>query len=667
MSGTKVIEFKNWQNLSFTEVKKGFGNLVHSPNSDNLAHSLDQRYRISTFLCKFAKVKSIIPALLLSGLFFSACKKEMKVKNHTYGNYDEVRISHISLDLLVDFEKKSMAGSATLDIENLTGAEQVILDHKNMDIQYAAVDGAEVAFQIGPFDSILGSALIIPIKKESKKVLVKYKTHADAEALQWLSPEQTNDKKYPFLFSQSQAILARTWIPLMDAPAIRFTYDARIQVPKHLMAVMSAANPTVKNAEGVYHFKQDKPIPSYLMAIAAGDMQFQTLGRNTGVYAEPGMLEKSAWEFADMQSMVDSAEALYGPYAWGRCDVLVLPPSFPFGGMENPVLTFATPTIIAGDRSLVSLVAHELAHSWSGNLVTNETWNDFWLNEGFTVYFEQRIMEKIYGFDYAEMLTALSRGELQHSVDNMMADPNSKNDTRLFLDLEGRSPDDGVTDIAYEKGRFFLRSIEKVVGRENWDKFLVDYFKTNAFRTMTTDRFIQYLETNLLSKNEAWKKQVNYKEWIFETGLPANCGNIQSKELAKVDEAIKAYSKGYDVDVVDTTGYTTHHWLYFLRNLPVLNAAQMKSLDNRFAFTQSGNAEILCDWFVLSSRYQYTDAYDAMRGFLSSVGRRKFLSPIYRELIKTPKGKEMALDIFKQAEKGYHAVAARTLRDMLGI
>lgn len=609
----------------------------------------------------------IFTAVLMGGLILTSCNKKMKVQNHTYGNYDKVKITHLSLKLNVDFEKHSVGGSATWDIDNTGKAPHIILDHKNMDILKTEVDGAPVNFEIGDFDSVLGAALVIPIESTSKKITVIYKTHPDAEALQWLSPEQTHDKKHPFLFSQSQAILARTWIPLMDAPAVRFTYDATVSVPTNLMAMMSAANPTEKNAQGLYHFKQEKPIPSYLMAIAVGDVEFRSLGRNTGVYAEPGMMEKSHWEFADMQSMVDSAEALYGPYAWGRYDVLVLPPSFPFGGMENPVLTFATPTIIAGDRSLVSLIAHELAHSWSGNLVTNETWNDFWLNEGFTVYFEQRIMEKIYGHDYAEMLTALSRGELQRTVDSMMADPGQRPDTKLFLNLDGRNPDDGVTDIAYEKGRFFLRSIEKVVGRPAWDAFLNQYFAENAFKTMTTDRFLAYLQENLLSKNRDWEAQINYKEWIFTEGLPSNCEVIKSKELEKVDTAVAKFIQNRNPSSIDTTGYTTHHWLYLLRNLPKMNPAEMLAMDKAFNLSNGGNSEILCDWFQLCVRNGYPEGNAQMRRFLKSVGRRKFLTPIYRELIATPEGKALALDIFKEAESGYHAVAVKTLRDMLGV
>jgi leukotriene A-4 hydrolase/aminopeptidase len=595
-------------------------------------------------------------------LFFIACSQH-EASNHSYGNHNDISIQHISLDLTADFSAKTLKGSATLTLKHHRKADELILDTKDLEIFKVEVDGKEASYDLGKRDSILGTPLIIPVKANSVKVTVHYSTHPEAEALQWLSPEQTNDKKDPFMFSQSQAILARTWIPLQDCPAVRFTYDAKIKVPPHLMAMMSATNPASKNPEGIYTFNQNKPIPSYLMAIAIGNVEFKKLGRNCGVYAEPGMLPKSAWEMEDLQSMIDSAEALYGPYAWGRYDVLVLPPSFPFGGMENPCLTFATPTIIAGDRSLVSLVAHELAHSWSGNLVTNETWNDFWLNEGFTVYFEQRIMEKIYGRDYAEMLSAIGLGELKKSMDEMLKEAPA--DTKLYLDLTGRNPDDGVTDIAYEKGRFFLRSVEELVGREEWDRFVKQYFNAHAFQTMNTKTFIAYLNSNLLDKNPTWKAKVNTEEWIYKQGLPANCPQVNSKEFKRVEASAAAFSKSHNAKDIDTANYTTHHWLHLLRNLNNLSVDDMKALDDAYAFTGTGNCEIACDWYQLAIKYKYSAAYPEMEKFLIAVGRRKFLKPIYKELLSTSQGKSMAADIFGKAKSGYHAVAVNTIEDML--
>lgn len=613
----------------------------------------------------FCKVnKALIAACTL---LIAACSQNksrpMPARNHSYSNYDQISVKHLKLNLSADFKAKTLSGTATLVLNHLQPAEELILDTRKLNISKVEADGKEVKFALGTEDSILGSALIIPVTAATREVTVHYSTSPDAEALQWLEPAQTNDKTHPFMFSQSQAILARTWIPLQDCPAVRFTYEADITVPSDLMAMMSATNTTTRNAQGKYHFEQKKPIPAYLMAIAAGNVEFRNLGRNCGMYAEPGMLEKSAWEMADLQSMIDSAEALYGPYAWGRYDVLVLPPSFPFGGMENPCLTFATPTIIAGDRSLVSLVAHELAHSWSGNLVTNETWNDFWLNEGFTVYFEQRIMEKIYGRDYAEMLTAIGLGELKKTMAEMLEE--APEDTKLYLNLDGRNPDDGVSDIAYEKGRFFLRSIEAVVGRTEWDAFLKNYFSTHAFQTMNTEKFLAYLHANLLDKNPEWKKQVNEKQWIYETGLPSNCPVIESKEFARVEASVAAYTKRRDPKSIDTKGYTTHHWLHLLRNMPVLSREEMAALDQAFKFTGTGNSEIACDWYQLAVKYQYTEAYTEMEKFLIAVGRRKFLKPIYKELLATSQGKSLAADIFSKAKKGYHAVAVNTIEDML--
>ncbi|MBM3921446.1 MAG: M1 family metallopeptidase, partial [Sphingomonadales bacterium] len=310
--------------------------------------------------------------------------------------------------------------------------------------------------------------------------------------------------------------------------------------------------------------------------------------------------------------------------------------------------------------SLVSLVAHELAHSWSGNLVTNETWSDFWLNEGFTVYFEQRIIEKIYGHDYAEMLAGIGRGELQHTLGDLMQE--APDDTKLFLNLDGRNPDDGVTDIAYEKGRFFLRRIEEVVGRPAWDAFLNDYFKTHAFKTMNTKRFVAYLNEKLLNQHPG---KIDLNTWIYGTGLPKDAPVVNSKELQRVNDAVALYTKSRNPADIDTKGYTTHHWLFLLRGMPALSVEEMAALDKIFSFTGIGNAEIACDWYTLSVKNGYESAYPEMAKFLKSVGRRKFLLPIYKNLVKTAKGKALAEQIFSEARKGYHAVAAGSIADII--
>jgi leukotriene-A4 hydrolase len=584
---------------------------------------------------------------------------------HSFSQPNHAVVKHISLDLNVNFKEKTLSGTAILEIENITGTDQLQLDTRDLTIQKITLDQNEsTTFTLDAPLEFLGSKLTIKIKPETKKVNITYFTSPTAAALQWLEPSQTAGGKFPFLFTQSQAILARTWIPLQDSPGIKFTYDAKITVPNELMALMSAENDTVLHADGVYNFKMPQPVSSYLMALAVGNLEFQSYDNRSGVFAEPSLIKKAAWEFEDLPKMISSAEELYGPYTWGRYDVLVLPPSFPFGGMENPRITFATPTIIAGDRSLVALIAHELAHSWSGNLVTNATWNDFWLNEGFTVYFETRIMEKIYGKNYADMLTLLSLGELKETIHKMGAD---SRETHLYADLEGRDPDDGVSDIAYEKGRFFLTAIEENVGREKWDAFLNKYFTTFAFKSMNTVTFLDYLEKELIKGDASLRNKINANAWIYGPGLPANCPTIRSVELERAGNAASDFLTSYSTKSIDTLNWTTHHWMYFLRSMKgKLDVSKMEILDKSFAFTNSGNSEIQCEWYLAAIATGYTKAFPNMEHFLLSVGRRKFVKPLFTELAKTSAGLALANKIYEKARPGYHAVTVQTVDGILG-
>ena len=678
--------------------------------------------------------------------------------HHSYANDGEFLITHMDMRLAVNFADKTIEGWVEYSLVHaylrdnrkpgsvppdhfnpITGNHILLLDHRDMDVLgvYAGgsfdkksgklKNGAKgLLFEVGSgvADTLLfGKPLEIEVPRSQSKIVIHYKTRPSAGALQWLSPTQTYDQTHPFLFSQSQAILARTWIPLQDKPSVRFTYTSEVRVvcgigvedpdinPTDFNVVMSAVK--LGNPEGdivsnnkVHRFEQKKPIPSYLMAIAVGSFGYKSLGKNTGVYAEHKLLQKAAWEFADLQKMVDAAGEMFGEYAWGDYNVLVLPPSFPFGGMENPVVTFATPTIIAGDRSLVSLLAHELAHSWSGNLVTNRTWDDYWLNEGFTVYVESRIMEQLYGKNYADMLRVLGKGELDKTLGWMLKE--APEDSHLRLHLGDRDPDEGLTDIAYEKGRFFLMMLEQLYGRAAFDEFLNGHFRKYAFGTVTTDLFLADLKAfhekqvtgNGVGPLPTWRDfEPRVMAWIDGEGLPVGGFPVlESKEFERVEQQVSKFlwsgeplhagsSIPCDASVIDTSGFTTHHWLHLLRKLHTradgspgrLSREEMAGLDARFHFTQTQNAEIACDWFVLSIQSDYRPAYQAMHDFLLKVGRRKFLMPIYEALLAQyvvkdgkyewafAQGKEMATEIFLQAEPGYHPVAARSLRELLGL
>jgi leukotriene-A4 hydrolase len=583
---------------------------------------------------------------------------------HSFAKPADVQASHLDLDIDVDFAQKRISGTATYTLNNKSGKDLVIFDTKNLNILgVTGPDNDSLAFTLGEKDGILGQPLEIQLKPGMQTVKITYATTDGAAALQWLSPQQTFGKQHPFLFTQSQAILARTWIPCQDGPGMRFTYSADVKVPAELLAVMSATNPTERNAEGRYHFEMKQPIPAYLMALAVGDLKFNSVGARTGVYAEPAQLEAAVYEFADMEKMLATAEELYGAYRWERYDLIVLPPSFPFGGMENPRLTFATPTILAGDRSLTSLVAHELAHSWSGNLVTNATWNDFWLNEGFTVYFENRIMEKLYGKDYADMLMVLGYEDLLETIADLGAE---SGDTKLKLELDGRDPDDGMTDIAYEKGFALLRTIEMAVGRTSWDAFLKEYFNSNAFGTMTTEGFITKVNADLIQGDATKASAIQLDKWIYEPGIPEGYPAPTSERFKAVDAELGKFKDDAAAANLVTLGWTTHEWLRFIRGLPKdLSLAKMAELDKAFGFTKSGNAEILGAWFEPVIRQKYTTGYEALEKFMTHVGRRKFVKPLFKLMAETPDGKEMAKKIYAKARPNYHSVTQGTVDEIL--
>jgi len=614
----------------------------------------------------------IIPLMLTFLLFMSGCHRPATGPAETassdpssFANYAAVSVTHLDLDLTVAFPRKTLSGVATLTIENKTGTDRLVLDTRGLTIHSITLgnQGTEAAYTLGEAVPVFGRMLTVYLTPETKRVSIQYTTSPDAPGLQWVTPAQTAGGKEPYLYSQSQFILARSWVPCQDTPAVRMTYTATIRTQPRYLALMSARNPQQKNSSGIYHFEMPRPIPSYLLALAVGNIAFEPIDQRTGIYAEPEVVKQAAWEFANAGKMVAAAEQLYGPYLWGRYDMLVLPPSFPFGGMENPRLTFVTPTILAGDRSLVSLIAHELAHSWSGNLVTNATWNDFWLNEGFTTYFERRITEALRGRQYAEMLSKLTYQELMAEVKKIGPD---NRDTALKLDLGGRDPEEVYSDIPYDKGYFFLRMLEEHFGRETWDHFLREYFRKFQFTSVTTEQFEEYLTRNLLHNDQQLKDRLHVHEWLYEPGLPENLPQVESSELARVDAAIRSFLDSGEASKIDTTGWTTHHYLYFLRQLPdTLSRDQARSLDQTFRFTESGNAPILSAWLTLAIASGYTNAYPRLRDFLSTVGRIYLIEPLYEQLAKSPEGLDMATNIYKQVRPRYHSMTRNAIERVL--
>jgi aminopeptidase N len=589
---------------------------------------------------------------------------------HTLGNPHQIRVRRLELDLTVDFDREQLQGTASLIVERLPGCPPdtpLVLDTRNLTIERVeaastAGDWATAGFEIGPEDPILGTPLSIPVPGDATRVRITYRTGPGARALQWLTPAQTAGGKQPFLFTQSSAARARSWIPLQDSPGVRVTYAATIRVPAGFTAVMGADPLPPGGADNVFRFEMPQPIPSYLIALAVGDLAFRPLGPRTGVYAEPSVVDRAAWEFADTEAMIRAAERHFGPYRWGRYDVLVLPPSFPLGGMENAKLAFVSPTLLAGDRSLVPLVAHELAHSWAGNLVTNATWGDYWLNEGFAVYLQRRMVEDLYGPERVAMEAVLSLQDLRLDLEDL-----APAEQVLHLDLAGRDPDEPSTSIPYEKGSLFLTALEGACGRGRFDAYLRGYFDRFAFRSLATADFERDLREHLFAADPGAGDRVDVHAWLDEPGLPAGFPPPRSERFIAVDCQARRWLGGaIPADRIETAGWSTQEWLRLLRALPAdLPAARLAELDAAHHLTERGNAEVLAQWLRIAIRGRYAPADRRLEAFLTTVGRRKYVVPLYAELARTPDGKARARAIYAGARPFYHPIVTPRIDPLL--
>ncbi|MDP3294888.1 MAG: M1 family metallopeptidase [Nevskia sp.] len=623
---------------------------------------------MSSLLSRAALAASSIAVLILSPM--NPVLAAEVVDTHSYANSAEVRTTHLLIDLDVDFAKRRLKGVTELQFEKLKpDADRIVLDTRALDVRSAeaSADGkawAATPFVLGTKDAVLGQSLTVSLPAGATRVRIAYSTRPEATGLQWLKPAQTAGKQQPFLFSQSEAIHARSWLPLQDTPAVRATYEARIKTPKGLRAVMSAEMSEQPDAAGRWTFKMPQPIPSYLIALAVGDIAFQSMGPRTGVYAEPATLKAAAYEFTETETTLAVCEKLFGPYRWGRYDLMVLPPSFPFGGMENPRLTFVTPTVITGDRLLVSLIAHELAHSWSGNLVTNATWEDFWLNEGFTEYLTYRLTEAQFGKARGDMERVIGVASLK--TDFALA--KSDEDRKLVRAFPAKDPDEVFSSIPYERGALFLVWLESKFGRETFDRFLRSWFDDHAFQSATTPQFIAYLNDKLLKTQPGKVSAAQIDAWISQPALPADAVYATSDALTKVDAGRDAWLAGTaTLDAMGGERWSVQEWEHFFEGFPkTVTAAQLKALDTRFKFTGSPNAIIASDWYKLAiDSGQAAALMPQIEVYLGHVGRMKLISPIYRALAATEAGKLQAKAIYKKVGSGYHPIAQQTVERIL--
>ncbi|MEE4296308.1 MAG: M1 family metallopeptidase [Wenzhouxiangella sp.] len=591
---------------------------------------------------------------------------------HSFAEYEKVRISHLRLDLDADLNARTLSGHVVLDLERPEpGFQRLVLDTRDLDIRDINAiqsDGQflPVSWRYGADHGHLGRPLVIALPAGIEQVRIDYTTSPDAFGLQWLNAQQTSSGK-PFMFSQSQPHYARTWVPLQDTPAVRYTFEATVRAPSDLMVVMGAdGNAFERSDTGEYSFTMPQPVPSYLMAIAIGDLVFAETGPRTGVYAEPQWIDRAAAEFGVLEEMLEIGENLYGEYRWGRYDLLVLPPSFPFGGMENPRLSYITPTIIAGDGSLLALVAHELAHSWSGNLVTNAAWRDLWLNEGFTVYFEARIMEALYGTEIRDQLAKLSWDDLQTTLATL-----ESRDSQLVRDLSDRDPEQAFMLVPYVMGGFFVEWLEHRVGREAFDDFLRAYFDHFAFQSIDSEDFRSYVEEHLVASHPDKLSMAEIDEWLYEPGLPASALAVepQSDAFINVDAARMAWQAGETrLAELPVDDWSVHQWRHFLSGLEgSLDPDTMALLDERFGLSEEQNYEILFLWLMRSIEARYEPGVRRLEQFLIEVGRNKFTRPLYAALAGTEWGRPLAIEVYERAKAGYHPLTRQASEVALGL
>jgi len=616
--------------------------------------------------------RMLMVVLILPALFMIACGQEPDSPTtvadpHSHANPAEFRVRHVHMDLDVDFDRQVLDGWAKLDVERQAmNAETLVLDTRDLDIHGVEVrqsgDWLDTDFELAERHEHLGQALRITMPRGVEQVRVHYTTSPDASGLQWLSPEQTAGGEMPFLFSQGQPTHARSYVPLQDAPQVRITYSAQLRPPEGLFAVMSAENDPHAERKGVFDFNMPEAVPPYLIALAVGDLHFEEISDRVGVYSEPRYLEDAVKEFGVTQDMLEAAEARYGDYDWGRYDLLVLPPSFPYGGMENPRVSFVTPTIIAGDESLVSLVSHELVHSWAGNLVNNAAWRDLWLNEGITVYMEYRNMEDVYDRERADMQSVIGYQGLESALDSLPEERQI-----LAIDLSGQPADEVFSLIPYQKGRLFITEIEERFGRETTDDFLRGYFDRFRFQAITTEQFKQHLLENLIEGNEDIMSPERVREWIYEPGMPEGYPKPRSEAFEAVDALMSRWLDD-EAGISDIREDDWHalQWIYFLNNLPEeLSRSRLDALDEAFDLTHSANYEIAAAWLEIAIRNDYSPAMDRLEEFLMEVGRMKFLSPLYGALVETEEGLEKAKTLYEAARPGYHPLGRNTVERLL--
>ncbi|KAK9797774.1 hypothetical protein WJX73_000383 [Symbiochloris irregularis] len=614
----------------------------------------------------------------------------MVVDHSSFANTEQIAVRHADLELDIHFSSKTISGVVRLQAEALQDTSELVIDTRDLQLHGASHllcgSQASTPFHLDQSHQALGSkcSIALPHLRAGARITVhiEFTTSPSSSAIQFLAPEQTAGGKHPYLFTQCQAIHARSFVPCQDTPGAKMTYKAAVRVPAPLVALMSALQTDAQSFgqtpyldtkprpdAATYYFEQPVPIPSYLLALAVGELESREVGPITRVWSEPSMVDAGAHEFADTQRFLDIGVELAGEYVWGRYDLLLMPPSFPYGGMENPCLTFVTPTLLAGDRSLANVVAHEVAHSWTGNLITNATWEHFWLNEGFTVLLERKIIGRMEGEQALQFASYLGYNELKETVAKIGPDHTF---TALIPDLSGGiDPDDAFSKVPYEKGSYFLYYLQGLVGGPRpFEAFLKAYVQAHRFSVHTSDSMRSFFLD--FFKDVPAVQQVDWETWFHRPGLPTVRNSYDTSlgraafDLADRWHSSEGASTSGSFETTDLKGWSTSQTTAFLAHLLQLSAgsAPLKPATTRhmaavYRLDESHNSEIRALWYRLCLSAGDEAALPLTAAFLKEQGRMKFLRPLYQVLCRSEKGRQVAVQTFESARGTYHPIAAK--------
>ncbi len=578
----------------------------------------------------------------------------------TYTDLAQGQIKHIDFHMGVNFSTRTLEIEANYQMEEPVQGS-LYLDSFKINLKEARAKDRPLEWEFDTRDDVLGERLHLKGLESVSTFTLAFQTSTEARALQWLTASQTAGGNYPFLFSQCQAIHARSVFPCQDTPSVRFTYSADVEVPQGLVAAMAAEQAGVRRESGrtIFSFEMPQPIPSYLFALAVGNLTFRKLGLRTGIYAEPEIIEAAAWEFAENEIKLNEAEKLLGPYLWGRYDVLVLPPSFPYGGMENPRLTFLTPTAILGTRGHTSLITHELAHAWTGNLITNATWQDFWLNEGWTTYAETRITEVLEGKEVTDLHEVYDEKRLFAILEHLGRDSSY---TCLKLPANEKDADQFTTIIPYYKGCFFLEECEYAVGRERFDAFIQKYMARFQFQSLTTEAFLDFLKAEL---PEVFEK-VNVHQWIYEPGLPEERHKPQSRLYDEVKRVLDDYQQGIKPTREQVQNWHRYQILSFLQALPrKIPVEDCQYFEDILDLEKRNDVALFHHFYVIAIASGYQAILPHIERFMEKIGRMLYVLPVVRAMSEADWSRGYIRPLFERVRDRHHQITVHSIEAIL--